>query len=93
MDPSLGKLASLPPVKFKELGIASFIYSGLFLTEGIGLWPRKRWAEWFTVIITGSLVPTEGYELYKHPIAGKVVMLGVNLAVVAYLLVQVRKKD
>ena len=92
VDRALGKLASLPPGKFKELGIASFIYSALFLTEGTGLWLGKRWAEWFTVMITGSLVPVEGYELYRHPTAGKVIMLVINILVVAYLLVQIRRR-
>ena len=93
VDRALGKLASLPSGKFKELGIASFIYSALFLTEGTGLWLGKRWAEWLTVLITGSLVPLEGYEICRHPTAGKVLMLIINLLIVAYLLLQMRHSE
>ena len=68
----------------------SFIYAGLFLTEGIGLWLMKRWAEWFTIIITSSLVPVEIYELYRHPSATKILVLIINIAVVIYLLYRIR---
>jgi uncharacterized membrane protein (DUF2068 family) len=63
----IAKATSLPPARIKELGIVSFSYAALFLTEGTGLWLLKRWAEWFTVIITGSLVPLELYEIFRRP--------------------------
>src|ERR1700676_1351463 len=64
---ALLKAANLTPDKIKRLGLVSFVYAGLFLTEGIGLWMLKRWAEWFSVIITSSLVPFEVYEIHRHP--------------------------
>jgi uncharacterized membrane protein (DUF2068 family) len=70
----------------------SFVYAGLFLTEGLGLWFLKRWAEWFTVIITSSLVPVEVYEIHRHPSAVKVVVLAINVAVVGYLLYRIAKE-
>lgn len=79
----------LSPHKIRELGIVSFIYAGLFLTEGIGLWLLKRWAEWFTVIITGSLVPFELYEIYRQPTAIKIVVALINIAVVVYLIYRI----
>ena len=48
VDRALEKAANLSPNKIKGLGVVSFIYAGLFLTEGIGLWLVRRWAEWFT---------------------------------------------
>jgi uncharacterized membrane protein (DUF2068 family) len=68
------------------------VYAGLFLTEGIGLWLEKRWAEWLTVIITSSLVPIEIYEIYRHPTAIKIAVLLINIAIVAYLLYRIRDK-
>ena len=68
----------------------SFNYAGLFLTEGVGLWLMKRWAEWFTIIITSSLVPVEIYELYHQPSATKIVVLIINVAVVIYLVYRIR---
>ena len=52
---ALGKAAKVSPGQVKKLGLGSFLYAGLFLAEGTGLWLRKRWGEWLTVIITSSL--------------------------------------
>jgi uncharacterized membrane protein (DUF2068 family) len=92
VDRGLQKAANLTPDKIKGLGIVSFIYAGLFLTEGIGLWLVKRWAEWFSVIITTSLIPVEIYEIYRHPSAIKCLVLIVNIAVVGYLLYRIRQE-
>jgi uncharacterized membrane protein (DUF2068 family) len=46
----------------------------------------KRWAEWFTVVITSSLLPIEIYELLHHSTPIKFLILIVNIAVVVYLL-------
>lgn len=79
------RATNIPPHRIRELGAGTFIYAGLFLTEGIGLWMLKRWAEWFTVIATGSLIPIECYEIYLHPNLVKVVVLILNIAIVVYL--------
>jgi uncharacterized membrane protein (DUF2068 family) len=84
--------ATLTPNKLKDLEVGSFVYAGLFLTEGIGLWLVKRWAEWFTVIITSSLVPVEVYEIYRHPTAIRVLVLIINIAVVGFLLYRLRSE-
>jgi uncharacterized membrane protein (DUF2068 family) len=84
------KAATLSPNKMKELGIGSFIYAGLFLTEGTELWLVKRWAVWFSIIITSSLVPVELYHLYRHPTALRVLVLMINIAVVGFLFYRIR---
>jgi len=93
----VGKLlletANLTPDRIRAVGVGSFVYAALFLTEGTGLLMAKRWAEWFSVIITSSLVPFEIYEIYRHPTMLKVFALLVNLAVVAYLLYRIRTDD
>ena len=90
VERGIEKASNLSHAKVKGLGIVSFIYAGLFLTEGIGLWLMKRWAEWFTIIITSSLVPVEIYELYRHPSATKILVLIINIAVVIYLIYRIR---
>jgi uncharacterized membrane protein (DUF2068 family) len=90
VDRALQKLANLPPNKIKGLGVGSFVYAGLFLIEGIGLWMVRRWAEWFTVIVTSSLVPVEIYEIHRHPSPVKILVLIINLAVVGYLAYRIR---
>jgi uncharacterized membrane protein (DUF2068 family) len=86
LNHAIQRACEIPQDKIWELGAVSFVYAGLFMTEGIGLWLAKRWAEWFTVIITGSLVPFEFYEILQRPTAIRVLVLLVNIAVVAYLI-------
>ena len=86
LNHAIQRACEIPQDKIWELGAVSFIYAGLFMTEGIGLWLAKRWAEWFTVIITGSLVPFEFYEILQGPTAIRILVLVVNIAVVAYLI-------
>ena len=82
--------AALTPNRVRDLIVGSFLYGGLFLTEGIGLWLVKRWAMWFTVIITGSFLPVEIYELVRHPSLGKAGILVINLVLVGYLIRRIR---
>jgi len=85
----LERATRLSPEKIRQLGLVSFVYAGLFLTEGIGLWLLKPWAEWFTVVITSSLVPFEIYEIWRRPSMLKVGALAVNVAIVAYLVYRI----
>jgi uncharacterized membrane protein (DUF2068 family) len=93
LDRALEKAANLTPHKIKLVGVGSFIYAGLFLVEGTGLWLAKRWGEWVTIIITSSLVPVEIYECYHHLTAIKVAVLLLNIAIVFYLIHRIRKHD
>jgi uncharacterized membrane protein (DUF2068 family) len=92
VDRALQKAADLTPNTIKSFGVVSFICAGLFLTEGIGLWLVKRWAEWFSVIITTSLVPVEVYQIYRHPSPIKLLVLILNIAVVGYLVYRIRSE-
>jgi uncharacterized membrane protein (DUF2068 family) len=92
LDMALARASDLSPAQIKKVGLGSFIYAALFLTEGTGLWLRKRWGEWLTVIITSSLVPVEIYEIHRHPSWVKVVVLAINVAVVVYLVYHIRNR-
>ena len=92
VDTALEKASNITPYKIKELGLGSMIDAGLFLTEGIGLWFGKRWAEWLTVIITSSLIPIEIYEIYRHPTPVKIAVILINIAIVAYLVYRIRNQ-
>jgi uncharacterized membrane protein (DUF2068 family) len=61
------------------------IYAGFFLNESVGLWLEKRWAEWFAVIITSSMVPIEIYEIYRYPTLVQIVVLVLNFVIIVYL--------
>jgi len=92
LDIALAKASNVSPAQIKKVGVGSLIYAGLFLTEGVGLWLRKRWAEWLTITITSSLVPVEIYGLYRHPTAVRVLVLTLNLAIVVYLIYHIRSQ-
>ena len=87
----LARIAKVDTRKLKELSIGTFLYSGVFLTEGVGLALRKRWAEYLTILTTASLLPLEVYEIAKRFSAAKAVILLVNIAVVVYLVNEVRR--
>ena len=86
----LTKLSIVDDRRLKELSIGTFVYAAISFTEGIGLSLRKRWAEYLTIIITSSLVPLEIYEIAKHASAGRIFALLINLAIVAYLVSELR---
>jgi uncharacterized membrane protein (DUF2068 family) len=69
-------------------------YMAVVLLEGVGLWMRRAWAEWFTVIATASLIPFELWELTVRPPDRKLAVLVtvmLNVAVVGYLLLLLRR--
>jgi uncharacterized membrane protein (DUF2068 family) len=90
LDAALAKASNLNPEQIRKIGLGSFLYAGLFLAEGTGLWLRKRWGEWLTIIITSSLVPVEIYEIHRHVSLTKLVVLAINLAIVVYLILRIR---
>jgi uncharacterized membrane protein (DUF2068 family) len=75
----------------KEISAGTFAYAAIFLTEGTGLLLRKRWAQYFTIIVTTSFLPLEVYELARRISAAKVAVILVNIAILAYLIVSVRR--
>ncbi len=87
----IAKLGLMNDRKLEEISLGSFFYAALLLTEGIGLWLKKRWAEYFTIIVTCSLIPLELYEIAKRVTVTRIVILLINAAIVWYLFVQLRK--
>ena len=73
------------------LRLVTLCYAAVFAIEGIGLWMRKRWAEWMTTIITASLIPFELWELFYRPNVGKVLVTLANAAIVVILVLHVRR--
>jgi len=89
----LAKAGAVDDHKIAQFSGLTFFYSALFLTEGIGLWLQKRWAEWLTVVVTSSLIPIEIYEIWKQCGVVKLAILGINIAVVIYLVMVLRRKS
>jgi uncharacterized membrane protein (DUF2068 family) len=74
------------------IGAGAVAYGLLELTEGVGLWFRRRWAEWLTVVATSILVPFELWELVHRPSVLKAAGLVVNILIVIYLVRVVRRR-
>jgi uncharacterized membrane protein (DUF2068 family) len=90
-DRVLTRLLSVDDRKLKTISVGATCYSALLLTEGIGLLLRQRWAEYFTVIVTGAFIPLELYELSRHVTLTRLIVIAVNLAIVWYLIVLLRR--
>jgi uncharacterized membrane protein (DUF2068 family) len=88
---ALLRIFNVTPKQLKELSAGTFVYSAIFLTEGIGLLARKHWAEYMTLISTGLFIPLEAYEIYRHFTLLKVAVLVVNVLIVWYLAARLRK--
>ncbi|MEO8295155.1 MAG: DUF2127 domain-containing protein [Gemmatimonadota bacterium] len=73
------------------IAVAALLYAGLFLTEGIGLAMERRWAEWLTVVATASLIPFEIFESVHHVTIVRVAALIINVVVLWYLIIQLRR--
>jgi uncharacterized membrane protein (DUF2068 family) len=87
----LQKLSNVDEHRLRQLSVGTFFYSALFLCEGTGLALAKRWAEYLTIVTTASLMPLELYEIYVHLTWPRAVVFLVNIIVVAYLVVELRR--
>ncbi len=81
------ELGSMDRHMIRVAGISTFIYAALLTTEGIGLSMLKRWAEYLTVVVTSSFIPPQIYGLARHFSIPKIIVIGLNVAVVWYLAV------
>jgi uncharacterized membrane protein (DUF2068 family) len=90
---AMAKVLSLDPHQLRAIRAGTLVYAALLLTEGTGLLLRRRWAEYFTVIVTGSFIPIEVYELTRRLTWARLVLLGVNVAVVWYLIAVLRHPE
>jgi len=84
------RILRVTPKQLKELSIGIFFYAGLFAIEGVGLVLRKRWAEYFTIVTTGGLIPLEIFELTRQFTVTRLAVVFVNVLIVCYLMVRVR---
>ena len=90
-DRLLTRLLSVDDRKLRAISAGTFGYAALLLTEGVGLLLRKRWAEYFTVIVTSSFIPLELYELWRHVTPTRLTVIAINIAIVWYLIVLLRR--
>jgi uncharacterized membrane protein (DUF2068 family) len=98
LDPSgnttgrvINRLGSLGVAQTVRYGVIALLYGVLEGVEGYGLFRRRAWAEYLTLASTAVLLVPEIYELIKRPSALKALGFAVNLLIVAYLALRLRK--
>jgi uncharacterized membrane protein (DUF2068 family) len=84
----VGRLHANQDLFFGAVAIAYGVLEG---AESYGLFRRRRWGEWLTVVATSLLFIPEVWELTKSATVLKVGVLLVNVLVVAYLLWRLRR--
>lgn len=62
-----GKAHALGPRRLVVYGLIAIAYGALEAAEGYGLFRRKRWGEYLTIIATSLLFIPEISELIKNP--------------------------
>jgi uncharacterized membrane protein (DUF2068 family) len=88
----LDKVDLIDAHRLKQISLATFGYSALALTEGIGLVLEKVWAEYLTLFLTASFLPWEIYELSRRPDWFRLSLFLINLLVLGYLIWALRRK-
>jgi uncharacterized membrane protein (DUF2068 family) len=99
LDPSgnttgrvIERLGSLGVAQTVEYGLIALAYGLLEGAEGYGLFRRRPWAEYLTLVSTAVLLVPEIWELTKRPSPLKSAGFGVNLIIVAYLALRLRTR-
>ena len=87
----IGWATGLGTQQVVALGFGALVYAALFLLEGVGLWRRKTWAEWLTVVATALPIPLEIYEVVNHLSPLRVAAFVANVAIVTLLVMHLRK--
>lgn len=82
----LTKLVTTQSTSVLLTGLGLAAYALLEGTEAVGLWRGRRWAEYLTLVATGTLLVPELLELAKSVTVLKMITLIINLAVMIYLL-------
>lgn len=85
------KVDALQPHSVLMAGLVSLGYAAMLLLEGVGLWLERSWAAYLTVISTSLLLPFELYEVIDRVSMLRVGVLLLNLVIVLYLIVQLKR--
>ncbi len=77
--------------RLRAIQAGTFFYAILHLIEGIGLFLERDWAGYLVVIASSSLIPIELYEIVRKQNLPRVILLILNVGIVIYLIVELRK--
>ena len=87
----ISALTGIDRSRLHAMEAGTFFFAGLRLVEGVGLFLERDWAGYLVVFATGSLIPFEIYEIVQKQSLPRIAILIVNLGIVAYLSIQLRK--
>ena len=81
----------------RATGLLALFYCAVLLTEGIGVYMEKRWAEFLMIFATGALIPLEVRHVWHrllvhHSIVIPILLLLANCFIVWFLYL-VLKRD
>jgi uncharacterized membrane protein (DUF2068 family) len=94
LERGLDWVDSLGADRINHIVFATSVYIAILLTEGIGLFMRKTWAEWVTVVASASLIPFELWHLFfgvRHNTVAVLAATVLNVVIVIYLIHVLRK--
>lgn len=87
----VSRLTGIDRTHLRAIEFGTFFYAILHTIEGTGLILGYHWAEYLVIVATGSLIPFELYEIARKLSLIRVGIFAVNVAIVIYLIVTLRK--
>jgi len=80
----------------RATGFLALFYCAVLLTEGIGVYMEKRWAEFLMIFATGALIPLEVRHVWHrlmvhHSIVIPIILLLANCFIVWFLYLVLRR--
>ena len=85
------KVRGISPRRYEVFGLVAIAFAALEGAEAYGLWRRRLWGEYLTVVATSLLFIPEIWELTKSVTVFKAGALVVNIAIVSYLVMRLRR--
>ena len=76
-----------------SIGVLALILAAIRYIEAIGLWHKKKWAEWLVLFTTLVFIPFEIFHLTQGFNVLIVFILIVNIAICIYLLYMLQLKS
>ena len=81
------RLDNITPANVRLVASGTFMFGLFLLVSGGGLIFRMPWAIWLAVGESAFFIPVEIYELVRRPSYELLIVLGVNVMIVSYLLI------
>jgi uncharacterized membrane protein (DUF2068 family) len=88
---AISRITGIDRAHLRALEAGTFFYAALHTVEGIGLILGYHWAEYLVIVATGSLIPFEIYEIARRFTLVRVGLFILNVAIVIYLIITLRK--